>query len=229
MAAALAMALVAATPREAASQHSGLFPPEQLGMLEGPDRDAWQRPDQIMDALLIAEGSVVADLGAGGGWFTIRLANRVGPNGVVYAEDIQPPMIDAIKRRVSRAQLTNVRAILGTSSDPKIPEPVDAALFVDAFHEVEEPVVLLRNVTARLKPTGRVGIVEFKKDGWGPGPPMDERVDPERVIRDAEAAGLRLISTETFLRYQYMLVFEREPTTVDERRGGDARPVSFRR
>ena len=71
-------------------------------MLEGPDRDAWQRPEKIMDELRIAEGSVVADLGAGGGWFTVRLAHRVGPNGVVYAEDIQPQMIEAIKRRVAR-------------------------------------------------------------------------------------------------------------------------------
>jgi ubiquinone/menaquinone biosynthesis C-methylase UbiE len=160
-----------------------------------------------MDALLIAEGSAVADLGAGGGWFTMRLARRVGPNGIVYAEDIQPQMIEAIKRRVSRAQLKHVITILGTDPDPMIPKPVDAVLIVDAYHEVKEPVVMLRNVAAKLKPNGRVGIVEFKKDGWGPGPPMDERVEPERVIRDAEAAGLRLVSTETFLRYQYMLVF----------------------
>ena len=87
-------------------QHGRLFPPEDLGLLEGPDRDAWQRPDQIMDALRIAEGSVVADLGAGGGWFTIRLARRVGPNGMVYAEDIQRQMIEAIERarRARRAE-----------------------------------------------------------------------------------------------------------------------------
>ena len=91
------------------------------GTLEGPDRDAWQRPDQVMDKLLIAERSVVADLGAGGGWFTIRLASRVGPNGIVYAEDVQPQMIEAITRRTARAQLTNVRTVLGTSSDPRLP------------------------------------------------------------------------------------------------------------
>ena len=202
----VAALLIAAAPT-ALAQHSRLFPPEQLGMLEAADRDAWQRPDQIMDALLIAEGSAVADLGAGGGWFTIRLAGRVGPNGIVYAEDVQPQMIEAIKRRVNRAGLTNVQTILGTPSDPLLPAPVDAVLIVDAYHEMEEPVVMLRNVAAALKPAGRLGIVEFKKDGWGPGPPMDERMDPDRVIRDAEAAGLRLISREDFLRYQYMLVF----------------------
>jgi ubiquinone/menaquinone biosynthesis C-methylase UbiE len=163
-----------------------------------------------MDALRIAEGSAVADLGAGGGWFTMRLASRVGPNGIVYAEDIQPQMIEAITRRVQRAQLTNVKTVLGTSADPRLPAPVDAVLIVDAYHEMEHPVVVLRNVAAALKPNGRIGIVEFTKKGLGPGPPMEERVDPELVIRDAEHAGLRLEANETFLRYQYMLVFVRK-------------------
>src|SRR5918992_1541580 len=117
--------LASATSRPAA-QHSRLFPPEQLGMLEGPDRAAWQRPDEIMDALGIAEGSTVADLGAGGGWFTMRLAVRVGPNGKVYAEDVQPQMIEAIRRRVARADLGWVITVLGTQTDPRLPEPVDA-------------------------------------------------------------------------------------------------------
>lgn len=162
-----------------------------------------------MDALLIAEGSAVADIGAGGGWFTIRLAGRVGPNGIVYAEDIQPRTIEALKRRVTRAQLTNVRPILGTALNARLPGAVDAVLIVDAYHEMEQPRVMLRNLAAALKPNGRLGIVEFKKDGWGPGPPMEERVDPERVISDAEAAGLRVVSRPGFLRYQYMLVFSR--------------------
>jgi len=162
-----------------------------------------------MDALLIAEGSTVADLGAGGGWFTMRLAARVGPNGTVYAEDVQPQMVEAITRRTQRAGLTNVKPVLGTSSNPHLPGKVDAVLIVEAYHEMEHPVVLLGNIAKALKPNGRLGIVEFKKDGLGPGPPMDERVDPEHVIRGAEAAGLRLVSRETFLRYQYMLVFAR--------------------
>ena len=206
----LVLAALVTAPLGAAPQHSRLFPPEQLGMLEGPDRDAWQRPDQIMDKLLIAEGSAVADLGAGGGWFTMRLANRVGPNGTIYAEDVQSQMIDAITRRTARAGLRNVRTVLGTDLDPRLPAPVDAVLIVDAYHEFAQPVVMLGNVAKALKPNGRIGIIEFKKEGLGPGPPMEERVDPERVIRDAEAAGLRLVSRENFLRYQYMLVFTRK-------------------
>jgi SAM-dependent methyltransferase len=189
-------------------QHGRLFPPQDLGLLEGPDREAWQRPQQIMDALLIGEESIVADLGAGGGWFTIRLARRA-VNGRVYAEDIQREMIEAINRRVEREGLTNVRTVIGSPSDPALPEPVDAVLIVDAYHEMENPVVLLRNVAKSLKPNGRLGIVDFTKEGFGPGPSMEERVDPERIIRDAQSAGLRLHSRPNFLRYQYLLVFVR--------------------
>jgi ubiquinone/menaquinone biosynthesis C-methylase UbiE len=193
----------------AAGQHGRLFQPKDLGLLEGPDRDAWQRPDQIMDALGIAEGSVVADVGAGGGWFTIRLVRRVGPNGKVYAEDIQHEMIEAMRRRVERLGFSKrVEFKLGTPSDPGLPAGVlDAALSVETYYEMEQPVALLRSLARSLKPTGRIGIVEFTKEGGGPGPPMEERVDPERVIGDARAAGLRLTSRPNFLRYQYMLVF----------------------
>jgi ubiquinone/menaquinone biosynthesis C-methylase UbiE len=206
----MVLSVLLLAPAPATSQHGRLFPPEQLGSLEGPDRAAWQRPDRVMDALRIHDGSIVADLGAGAGWCTIRLARRVGPQGKVYAEDVQKPMIESISRRVARAGLKNVVTVLGTSHDPLLPATVDAVLIVDSFHEMEAPVVMLKNVANRLKPNGLIGIVESKKDGWGPGPPMDERVDPERVVRDAEAAGLRLVSRETFLRYQYMLVFGRK-------------------
>lgn len=187
--------------------HGRLFPPEDLAVLEGPDRDAWQEPELIMDALGIADGAVVADVGAGGGWFTVRLAQRVGPNGLVYAEDIQPQMIESINRRVRRAGLTNVQTVIGTPSNPMLPGPIDALLMVEVYGQVEDPVTLLRNVQPRLKPGGRVGIVEYKLDGGGPGPPLDERVEPASVIRDAAAAGFRLLARENGFRYQYLLVF----------------------
>jgi predicted methyltransferase len=203
---ALMLAITVAAPL---AQHTRLFKPEDLSELEASDRDEWQQPGKIMDILRIGEASVVADLGAGSGWFTIRLANRVGPNGRVYAEDVQKPMIQAIKVRVDRLGLKNVETIFGTDTDPRLPRPVDAVLMVDAYHEAESPVALLTNVAKSLKPEGRIGIVDFKKDGGGPGPAMEERVDPEAVIRDVQAAGLVLRSRETFLKYQYMLVFEK--------------------
>lgn len=185
-----------------------LFPPQDLGLLWAPDRDAWQKPDQIMDALGIADGAIVADLGAGGGWFTIRLARRVGPNGVVYAEDIQPQMIEAIGDRVRREGLINVRTVLGTPDDPRLPQPVDAALIVDAYHEMEDPVTMLRNVT--LKPGGRIGVVGYLPGGGGPGPAPEERPDPEAVIAAARAAGLALHSRHAVLPFQFLLVFVRD-------------------
>jgi ubiquinone/menaquinone biosynthesis C-methylase UbiE len=191
--------------------HGRLFPPEDLGILESPDRDDWQQPDRIMDALLIADGSRVADLGAGGGWFTIRLARRVGPNGVVYAEDIQPQMIESIKRRVADQGLEGrVQPVLGTAEDPSLPGNLDAVLIVDTYPQFSDPVTVLRHVVRALGPNGRVGIVDFKQDGaGGPGPPLEERLDPAVILRDAHEAGLRFLREETFLRYQYLLVFGR--------------------
>lgn len=199
-----------ATSAGPGAPHGRLFPPRELGVLEGPDRDAWQKPDEVMDALAIADGAAVADLGAGGGWFTIRLARRVGPNGVVYAEDIQPEMIESIRRRVEREGLKNVKPVLGGPTDPRLPDGVlDAVLIVGVYHEMEDPIALLRNVARALKPRGRLGIVDFTKEGFGPGPPMEDRVDEQRIARDAAAAGLKLITREDFLRYQYLLVFGR--------------------
>ena len=189
------------------SNHGRLFPPEELGALEGPDRDAWQEPERIMDSLGITSGTMVADVGAGGGWFTIKLASRVGPEGLVYAEDIQREMIESINRRVNRANLSNVETIIGTSNNPKIPTPVDAVLMVDVYGEVEDPVTLLRNVIPQLKKGGRIGIIEHRLDGGGPGPPIQDRVAPETIINTAEAVGLQLVTRDDSFRYQYLLIF----------------------
>ena len=190
-----------------------LFPPSDLGLLDAPDRDLWQRPDLIMDAMAIADGSVVADIGAGSGWFTIRLARRVGPQGLVYAEDVQQEMINAISRRVSREGFNNVRPKLGSVNDPKLPaQSLDAALMVDSFHEVEaaDRVTMLANLAKALKPQGRIGIVDFRLDGTGPGPAPEERVSPDVVLNAAKAAGLKLIRQEPFLEYQYFLIFGKQ-------------------
>jgi SAM-dependent methyltransferase len=194
------------------SQQRGhrLFQPQDLGKLEGPDREAWQRPELIMDALGIGDGSVVADLGAGGGWFTVRLAKRVGPNGVVFAEDIQPQMVEAIQRRVQREGLRNVTTVLGAADHPSLPvERLDAALMVETLYEVEDRHSLLTNVRAALKPAGRLGIVEYRTDGGGPGPPPEQRLPPAQVIRSVETAGFRFVRQEQFLPYQYLLIFTR--------------------
>jgi predicted methyltransferase len=205
--------ILAQGPQQRPPQHGRLFPPQDLGLLEAPDRDIWQHPDQVMDKLGIAEAAVVADIGAGAGWFTIRLARRVGPNGVVYAEDVQPEMMAAISRRVNALGLTNVKPILGKGSDPQLPRrSLDAALMVDAYHEIDDQnarVSLLQNLASALRPGGRIGLIDFRLEGSGPGPAVEERVSPETVIADARAAGLELMSEETFLPYQYFLIFKR--------------------
>ena len=185
-----------------------LFAPEELGLLEGPDRDDWQMPDRVMDSLGIFEGAHVADIGAGGGWFTVRLARRVGPRGIVYAEDIQRPMIESIGRRVKRDSLTNVKTILGTATDPHLQGGLDAVLMVGVYRYIADPVSLLKQIAHALGPKGQLGIVDFKPDGsGGPGPALADRVSADVVKTQAEAAGLVLRSHETFLRYQYLLVF----------------------
>ena len=200
--------------------HGRLFPPQDLGLLEAPDRDQWQRPDRIMDALAIADASVVADVGAGSGWFTIRLARRVGPQGLVFAQDVQQEMLSAISRRVQREGLVNVRPVLGRGSDPRLPaNTLDAVLLVDAYHEIDDRVTLLSNIAQSLKPQGRIGVIDFKLTGGGPGPDADERVSPDVVTGDAARAGLRLVASETFLPYQYFLIFARQDRpTRDEKR-----------
>jgi SAM-dependent methyltransferase len=195
------------------SQRRGrLFPPTDLGLLEVPDRAAWQKPEQIMDALKIADGAKVADIGAGGGFFTVRLAQRVGPNGKVYAQDIQQPMLEAIKRRVTREGLKNVEPRLGRSgTDPNLPKgELDAVLVVDTYQEVneEDRVRFLKSLALTLKPNGRIGIVNYKPGRGGPGPEPQRRVESTVAESEAQAAGLRVLDRAN-LPFQYLLVLGR--------------------
>ena len=200
-----------------------LFDARDLGLLEAPDRDDWQKPDLIMDELQIADGAKVADLGTGGGWFSIRLARRVGPNGVVYAEDVQPLMLEATLRRVQKEGLRNVKPVLGTASDPKLPQGLDAVLIVGSFHEMDDPVrpdalpTFLNNVVRSLKPQGRLGVADFLPGAGGPGPAPDERVDPQTVIRATEAVGLKLQKREVIPPFSFLLVFEKDPNAKGPR------------
>ena len=193
----------------AAARQPRLFPPTDLGLLESPDRAAWHKPELIMDALQIAYGDTVADVGAGSGFFTVRLARRVGPNGVVYAEDIQEPMLDSIKRRVSREGLKNVVTRLGTATDSKLPKgALDAVLVVDVLQEVGDEasrIRLLRHLADTLKPQGRIGIVNYKPGEGGPGPEPQRRLDRAVVEAEVRAAGLKVLQSTT-LPFQYLLV-----------------------
>jgi predicted methyltransferase len=208
------LAAQSARPAQSAPKKPRLFPPQDLGLLEAPDRDDWNKPEQIMDALGIADGAVVADLGAGGGWMEIRLVRRVGPNGVVYAEDIQPQMIEAINRRMQHEGLSNVRTVMGTATDPRLPAGLDAVLIVNGYREMDDPLnpeqilTFLKNVARSLKPQGRLGVADFLPGGGGPGPAAEDRVNPDTVIRAAENAGFKLQTREVVPPFQFVLVFK---------------------
>ncbi|MBI1748446.1 MAG: methyltransferase domain-containing protein [Acidobacteria bacterium] len=189
-----------------------LFPAERVEQLEAGERDVWQRPTEIMNALNIKDGDTVADIGAGGGYFTVKLARWVGERGTVYACDIQKKLIDHIVQRIAKENLKNVKTILGEPADPKLPRhSIDAALIVDVYHEVADSVAWLRAIKAGLKPTGRVAIVDFKKGlKEGPGPPDRDRLEEDVIIAEAQKAGLKLLRRETSFPYQYMLIFGKE-------------------
>ena len=158
-----------------AQERPRLFPPQDLGLIETPDREEWQKPDLIMDKLKIADGSSVGEVGAGGGWFTIRLARRVGPNGVVYAEDIQPPMVELMGRHLARENLPWVKPLLGTPTDPRLPPKLDVVLIAFGYREMDEPtrpkdiVTLFANAARSLAPQGCFGVVDFLPGSGGPG------------------------------------------------------------
>lgn len=211
-----ALPVLTAAQSEQPRLKAKLFPPQDLGLIEAPDRDQWQKPDLIMDKLKIADGSSVGELGAGGGWFTIRLARRVGPNGVVYAQDIQQVLVEFIGRRVQRENLPWVKTVLGTPTDPRLPPGLDAVLIAYAYREMDDParpdviITLLGNASRSLSPQGCLGVVDFLPGSGGPGPAPHERVAPEEVIRTAGAAGMKLLARETIPPFVYLLVFGKD-------------------
>ena len=185
-----------------------LFSALDLGLLETPDRERWQRTDEILDNLKIADGSVVADIAAGGGWFSVRIARRVGPTGIVYAEEIQPTMIQAISHRIQTENLPNIRPVLGTPVDPRLPKgSLDAAIIANAFRDIEAPVPLLVNLRGALNSRGLIGVIDFAPGGGGPGPDAEERVLPEAIVAAAASAGLRLVAQYPSPPFEYLLVF----------------------
>ena len=185
--------------------------------LANPHRDQTQHPRELVEAMGLRERMKVADVGTGIGYMLPYLSHAVGPAGVVYAEDIQPAMLQVIRQRMQVENLLNVRPVLGTPSDPRLPKGLDAALIVDSYHEMDDTsnptqvVTLLRNIAQSLKPQGRLGIVDFKPGGGGPGPAPDQRVDPQSVIKAAKAAGLELMFREEIPPFLFLLVFGPRP------------------
>ncbi len=180
-----------------------------LSIFDSPGRDERLQINRVMDTLSIGPGKTVADIGAGSGWFTVRAAKRVTASGTVYAVDINPKAITYIENRAQKEQLHNIKTVLGKPDDPSLPaHAIDAVLLLKTYHEVAEPVALLRNLRASLTPGAKVGIIDRNGNG------EDHGVDRQTVVHEAEEAGYSLAGQYDFVKgdkMDYFLVFTPKP------------------
>ena len=180
-----------------------------LSIFESPGREDRLQINRVMDILGLAFGKSVADIGAGSGWFTVRAARRVAEGGLVYAVDINPEAIRFIEDRAKKEQLQNVKTILGRPDNPLLTaSSVDAVLMLKTYHEVAQPVALLRNLRGALRPGAKVGIIDRNGNG------EDHGVGREVVIREAKVAGYHLLGQYDFVKgdkMDYFLVYTPNP------------------
>ncbi len=174
-------------------------------IFDDPARDEWQKPEAVIKALALPPDAVVADIGAGTGYFSARLA-RALPGGRVIAVDIEPDMVRHLDERARREKLANLTTTLGTAASPQLPAAVDLVLLVDTYHHIGSREQYFRALRATLKPGGRLAIVDFKLDS-PVGPPRSGRLAPEQVSQELVQAGYALAQSFDFLPYQYLLVF----------------------
>lgn len=177
-----------------------------LSIFETPDRDRKLQIDRVMDILGIRQNTVVADIGAGSGWFTVRAARRVGRGGRVFAEDINPNAVESIASRVKKENLENVRVVLGSPDDPKLPRgSTSAVLLLKVYHEIAHPVPFMRTLREALHPDARVGIIDRNGNG------TDHGLNREIVEREMDEAGYKKVGQYDFTKadgQDYFLVFQ---------------------
>jgi ubiquinone/menaquinone biosynthesis C-methylase UbiE len=179
-----------------------------VGVFDDPGRDAWQKPDSVIEALGVASGMTVADLGAGTGYFSVRLAKAVGVNGRVLAIDVEPKLVDYMKERAAKAQLGQMAAVLAPVDDPRLPaRGVDLVLIVDTWHHIDDRLHYLPKLAVGLKTGGRVAVVDFKKGDFPVGPPDAHKLTADAIAAEFLAAGWRETMRWNELPYQYVLVF----------------------
>lgn len=175
-------------------------------VFDDPARDAWQKPHEVIEALKLAPDAAVADIGAGTGYFAVRLAHMT-PQGRVYAVDIEPDMVRYLGERSQKSGLANLVAVQGAPDDPKLPAKVDLALLVDVYHHIERRDAYFRKLAASLKPGGAVAIVDFTLES-PVGPPRSTRIAAGAVKAEMQRAGFVLAAEHGFLPNQYFLVFK---------------------
>jgi ubiquinone/menaquinone biosynthesis C-methylase UbiE len=217
IAALLALALVVVAVAQTPGVHpiSGRRFAEVMGAsgaawLDRVERETEEAPDDALDIIGIKKGSTVADIGAGSGYMTVRMAKRVGDKGVVYANDIQQAMLDLLDARLKKSRISNVRLVLGAPDDPKLPaDSIDLALLVDVYHEFSQPQAMLRHLHDALKPGGRLVLLEYRKED--PAIPIrpEHKMSVAEAKLEVEAEGFRLGRVNDELPRQHVLIFNR--------------------
>ncbi len=173
-----------------------------------PEREAEEAPGRALDALKIQPGETVADIGAGAGYFTWRLAARVGPGGKVYAVDIQPRMLELLEKNVKARGQSNVIAVLGAENDPKLPEgSIDLAIMVDVYHEFSQPGKMLEKIRRALRPTGRMVLLEYRKEDPSVPIRLEHKMTVPEVRAEIEPEGFRFERVIDTLPRQHILIF----------------------
>ena len=175
--------------------------------LDRHERESEENPDGALDALGIKPGMVVADVGAGTGYMTLKMATRVGPSGKVYAEDVQPEMLTRLRQNAAAAKLANIQTVLGGEADPKLPPgALDLILLVDVYHEFSQPQRMLRKMRESLKPDGRLVLLEYRKED--PSIPIrpEHKMSVQEVKLELEAEGFHLDQVLETLPRQHILI-----------------------
>ncbi|HET7293964.1 MAG TPA: methyltransferase domain-containing protein [Vicinamibacteria bacterium] len=209
MIAALAV-LLALAPQHGAGRHGNPADLESyVARLEDPARDAWQKPDAVVAALGLRPGQTACDIGAGPGYFTLRLSAAVGPSGRVYGVDVEPFILGTLRDRIEAAQATNVTPVLGVGDDPLLPGALcDLVLIVDTYHHFPERTRYLQRLVRSLKPGGRIVNIDYEKKATPVGPPMEHRISRDEFVAEAGLAGLAVVAEPRLLPYQYFIVLE---------------------
>src|SRR5262245_1057905 len=184
---------------------------EGADWLDRAERDSEEEPDHAIDVLKIAKGSTVADLGAGSGYMTVKLAKKVGPEGKVLANDIQPGMLELLNKRLAKSKISNVSTILGSQDDPRLPiDAIDLVLMVDVYHELSQPQLMLRHIRASLRSGGRLVLLEYRKED--PNIPIrpEHKMSVAEAKLEVEAEGFKLTKTNEDLPRQHILIFNKQ-------------------
>ena len=209
----LAIAIGAAAQQTGTHPLSGRRYAQTMGVegadwLDRAERDSEEEPDHAIDVLKIAKGSAVADIGAGSGYMTIKLAKKVGAEGKVIATDIQPGMIDLLNKRLAKSKITNVTTVLGTQDDPRLPiESLDLVLMVDVYHELSQPQQMLQRLREALKPGGRLVLLEYRKEDPTIPIRFEHKMSVAEARMEVEAEGFTLAKVDEALPRQHILIF----------------------